>query len=167
MKNKDALVHTFAILPEYLKSKTDGVVQHHSDWGVPLGRRFRSLKLWFVMRYYGLEGLQTKLRFHITLAKWLETQIQASPHFQLVVPRSMNLVCFCFKPQKNYTPKELNEINEALLHQLNASGHIYLKHTKIHGLYTLRMSIGQTNVAQSHVEQSWELITKTALELMQ
>jgi len=165
VKNKKALVNTFEILPEYLKSKTDGIVSNHSDWGVPLGRRFRSLKLWFVMRYYGLEGLQNKLRFHIDLAKWLENKISKSSEFELIVPRSMNLVCFHFKPQKQYSIEELNEINEKLLHNLNATGLIYLTHTKVNGIYTLRMSVGQTNIEQRHIEKSWQLITKKAIEI--
>jgi aromatic-L-amino-acid decarboxylase len=164
VKDKNALVNTFEILPEYLKSKTDGIVSNHSDWGVPLGRRFRSLKLWFVMRYYGLEGLQNKLRFHIELAKWLENEIVKSSEFELVVPRSMNLVCFHFNPQKPYSIKELNNINEELLHNLNATGLIYLTHTKINEIFTLRMSVGQTNIKQSHIEKSWELIRKKAME---
>ncbi len=160
VKDKNALVNTFSILPEYLKSKSDGIVNNHSDWGIPLGRRFRSLKLWFVMRHYGLEGLQNKLRFHIELAKWLENAIVKSSEFELVVPRTMNLVCFRFKPQKPYSNEELNDLNEALLHKLNTTGSIYLTHTKVSEIYTLRMSIGQTNIKRSHVEKSWELITK-------
>ncbi|PKV51528.1 aromatic-L-amino-acid decarboxylase [Aquimarina sp. MAR_2010_214] len=165
VKDKNALVNTFEILPEYLKSKTDGVVSNHSDWGVPLGRRFRSLKLWFVMRYYGLEGLQNKLRFHIELAKWLENEIVKSSEFELIVPRSMNLVCFRFKPQKPYSNKDLNNINEELLHKLNATGLIYLTHTKVNGIYTLRMSVGQTNIKKHHIEKSWQLIISKAMEI--
>ena len=143
VKDKNALVNTFEILPEYSNQKQTGLI-NHSNWGVPLGRRFRSLKLWFVMRYYGLEGLQNKLRFHIELAKWLENEIVKSSEFELVVPRSINLVCFHFKPQKPYSIKELNNISQELLHTLNATGPIYLTHTKINGIFTLRMSVGQT-----------------------
>ena len=165
VKDKNTLVNTFAILPEYLKTKTDGVVNNHSDWGIPLGRRFRSLKLWFVLRYYGLEGLQKKLRYHIKLTKWLENEIVKSSEFKLVVPRSMNLVCFHFKPQRLNDIKEINRINEALLHKLNAMGKIYLTHTVVYGVYTLRMVIGQTNVEQNHIEKAWKLITKTVMEI--
>ena len=122
VKDKDALVNTFAILPEYLKTKTDGLVANHCDWGIPLGRRFRSLKLWFVLRHYGLKGLQEKLRFHIELAEWLENEIVKSPDFELAVPRSMNLVCFYYKPSKNMTSEAQNKLNEKLLTQLNTSG---------------------------------------------
>ncbi len=94
VKDKNALVNTFSILPEYLKSKTDGLVASHCDWGIPLGRRFRSLKLWFVLRNFGLKGLQEMLRYHIELAEWLEGEVTNSSEFELAVPRSMNLVCF-------------------------------------------------------------------------
>jgi len=166
VKDKNALVNTFEILPEYLKTNTDGVVQNHCDWGIPLGRRFRSLKLWFVMRYYGLEGLQNKLRYHIDLAKWLENEITKSSEFKLIVPRNINLVCFHFKPQQLSDIEELNRINEALLHQLNAIGTIYLTHTKVNGIYTLRMAIGQTNVNQDHIEGAWRLILKEAMKIV-
>ena len=165
VKDADALVNTFAILPEYLKTKTDGLVNNHSDWGVPLGRRFRSLKLWFVMRYYGLEGLQNKLRGHIELGKWFEKEIVESPNFELTAPCSMNLVCFHYKPVGQNDIEQLNKLNEQLLHKLNATGTIYLTHTKVHGVYTLRMVIGQTNVTKSHVEKAWKLIQKMAVEV--
>ena len=165
VKDADALVNTFAILPEYLKTKTDGLVNNHSDWGVPLGRRFRSLKLWFVMRYYGLEGLQNKLRGHIELGKWFEKEIVENPNFELTAPRSMNLVCFHYKPVGQNDIEQLNKLNEQLLHKLNATGTIYLTHTKVHGVYTLRMVIGQTNVTKSHVEKAWKLIQEMAGEI--
>ena len=167
VKDKNALVNTFAILPEYLKTKTDGLVNDYCDWGIPLGRRFRSLKLWFVLRNYGLDGLQKELRKHIELAAWLENEIEQAIDFELVVPRSMNLVCFIFKPadQGEMNSEELNKINEALMHDLNKTGKIYLTHTKVNGLFTLRMSIGQTRISQAHVRSAWDLIVKTSSTL--
>lgn len=160
VKDKDALVNTFAILPEYLKTKNDGQVANHCDWGIPLGRRFRSLKLWFVMRSFGLEGLQKKLRYHIELAEKLEHQINQNPDFELVIPRAMNLVCFRYLPKDIKDNDIINQANEDLLHRLNATGKIYLTHTKINGIYTLRLSIGQTNVEQRHLDETWALIQK-------
>lgn len=157
VKDAEALVNTFAILPEYLKTKTDGQVSNHCDWGIQLGRRFRALKLWFVMRYYGLEGLQNKLRTDIGNAEWLASQIREHPNFEMVVPRQLNLVCFRFHiPEKS--SKSLNQMNETLLHQLNATGKLYLTHTKVRDQFTLRMCIGQTNTKKQHVEQAWDLI---------
>ncbi len=168
VKDKNALVNTFAILPEYLKTKTDGLVANHCDWGIPLGRRFRSLKLWFVLRNFGLKGLQEKLRHHIELTKWLEDEIIHSTDFQLSAPRSMNLVCFYLKPSniEGITMEQQNLLNEKLLNQLNGTGQIYLTHTKVHGYYTLRMSIGQNNVEHQHIVKAWELIKQTAQEIL-
>jgi len=169
VKDKDALINTFAILPEYLKTKSDGLVANHCDWGIPLGRRFRSLKLWFVLRHYGLTGLQEKLRFHIELAKWLEDEIIRSPEFELAVPRSMNLVCFYFRPSQfsNSSLEEQNTLNETLLTDLNSTGDVYLTHTKVQNKYTLRMSIGQLNVTSNHLKTVWALIQKKAYEIIQ
>ncbi len=165
VKDKKGLLNTFSILPEYLKTASDGLVNNYCDWGIPLGRRFRSLKLWFVMRHYGLEGLHKMLRLHIELAAWLESELKKKPTFEIVVPRSMNLICFRYMPKEVEDQQELNTINEQLLQRLNASGELYLTHTKIDGVYTLRMSIGQTNVAKSHVEKAWETIQKVADEI--
>lgn len=167
VKDAKALVDTFAILPEYLKTSTDGLVSNHSDWGIPLGRRFRSLKLWFVMRSYGLEGLQHTLRYHIDLARWLENVIVASEEFKLIVPRSMNLICFHCSPPGWEDIKKINHLNKILLRELNATGIIYLTHTLVAGTYTLRMSIGQTHVQQDHIERAWELIVQKAKEIIE
>lgn len=162
VKDKKVLLNTFSILPEYLKTASDGLVNNYCDWGIPLGRRFRSLKLWFVMRYYGMSGLQKLLRFHIDLAMWLEKEIKNNRDFELVVPRSMNLICFRYVPKELENLEEVNAINEQLMHRLNAKGKLYLTHTKIHDRYTLRMSIGQTNVAHSHIKNAWDAIKEEA-----
>jgi aromatic-L-amino-acid decarboxylase len=167
VKDKNSLVHTFEILPEYLKTKTDGIVSNHCDWGVPLGRRFRSLKLWFVMRYYGLQGLQEKLRFHIELAKWFENEIIHTPDFNMLAPRTLNLVCFHYNPDSICDQDELNTINEAILQELNLEGEMYLTHTKIKGNYTLRMCFGQTNTERIHVEKAWFLIKTKAKKIIE
>jgi aromatic-L-amino-acid decarboxylase len=114
------------------------------------------------MRYYGLEGLQKKIRHHIELSEWFEDQIQKSSYFELVTPRSMNLTCFRFKPTKIDNLAHLNQLNEQLMHTLNASGSLFLTHTKVNDIFTLRMVIGQTNVDKRHVERAWELIQETA-----
>jgi len=165
VKDKESLVNTFAILPEYLRTNSDGLVNDHCDWGIPLGRRFRSLKLWFVMRSYGLDGLQAKLRYHIELAKWMEEQINSSTNFEMIVPRNINLICLRYHPQGIDDLSILNTMNEQLLHELNGTGLIFVSHTKVNDKYTIRMSIGQTNVTQEHVEHAWELMQSTALKI--
>ncbi len=165
VKDRMALLNTFAILPEYLKTKVDAQVNNYCDWGIPLGRRFRALKLWFVIRYYGLKGLQQKIQKHIDLAKWLEAEIIKSPNFKLITKRNLNLVCFHFAPSEKIEIAQLNELNEALLHQVNATGKIYFTHTKVNGVYTLRMVVGQTYVEKKQVSMAWDLIQKTAAGL--
>ena len=161
VKDPEALKNTFAILPEYLKTSTDSVVNNHSDWGIPLGRRFRSLKLWFVLRYYGLIGLQEILRGHIEMARWLEQQIVDHVDFELMISRSMNLVCFRWHPSGIDSKEQLELLNQKLLNKINASGKLYLTHTRIDGKLTLRMSIGQLKVTLDHVRDSWHTIVNT------
>lgn len=165
VKDVDALLNTFTILPEYLKTQTRGQVNDYRDWGVPLGRRFRALKLWFVIRNFGVKGLQEKLRFHIDLAKSFEAKVAAHDDFELVFPRSLNGVFFRFKPLNINNLDELNELNETLLNRLNQSGKLYLSHTKVNGVYFIRMIIGQTNVEQRHVDKAWTEICRAVANL--
>lgn len=159
VKNKEALIRTFEILPEYLKTKSDGQqVNNYRDWGVPLGRRFRALKLWFVMRSFGTEGLQAKIRGHIQLAKDLAKVIKKRKDFEILAPVDFNLICFRYCPTHMKNEEELNQLNAQILHSINNSGKAYLTHTKLNGKYTLRLVIGQTNVTQKQVDAVWNLI---------
>lgn len=162
VKDKEALIRTFSILPEYLKTKTHGQVNDYRDWGVPLGRRFRALKLWFVIRNFGVKGIQERLRRHIDLAAGLEQTIKEHPHFELLTPRTLNLLCFRYRPAGVEDDEALNRINETLLQEVNATGKLFITHTKIQGKYTLRMVIGQTYVTAEHVRRAWEVICRTA-----
>ena len=162
VKNKESLIRTFEILPEYLKTGNRGLVNDYRDWGIQLGRRFRALKLWFVIRSYGVTQLQEKIREHITMARWLEQQVIANHDFEIMAPVPLSLVCFRYRPSCIVGTENLNRVNEDLLRKLNASGKIFLTHTKLKGQYTLRMSIGGTLTTQQHVENAWELIRETA-----
>ncbi len=164
VKNPAYLIRTFEILPEYLRTRTRGEVNDYRDWGIPLGRRFRALKLWSVMRMYGVEGLRDKVRGHIRIAKRLAELIIREDDFQILAPVTLNVVCFRYRPVGK-DDDEINRINETLNHRLNDTGKIYLTHTTVNGIYTLRMVIGQTNVTPKHVEKAWKLIMKTAREL--
>jgi len=164
VKHPSYLIKTFEILPEYLKTRTRGKVNDYRDWGVPLGRRFRALKLWSVIRMYGVEGLQEKIRYHIRLARRLAEMVAQEHDFQILAPVTINVVCFRYKP-KEMKEEEVNKLNETLNHKLNDSGKVYLSHTVINGIYTLRMVTGQTNVTMEHVERAWDLIRKTARAL--
>jgi aromatic-L-amino-acid decarboxylase len=154
--DRAALIRTLSILPEYLKNQAtaSGAVFDYRDWHVPLGRRFRSLKLWFVIRHYGVEGLRHHIRRHVALGQAFAGWVRESPDFELAAPAPLNLVCFRHRAGDDF--------NHALLARLNASGDLYLTHTVLDGKYTLRMSIGQTHTESRHVEQAWERIKQEA-----
>lgn len=157
--DRNVLIKTLSILPEYLKNKAteSGAVIDYRDWQIPLGRRFRSLKLWFVIRHYGVEGLQYHIRKHVELAQMFASWVEASDSFELAAPAPLNLVCFRHKAG--------DEFNEKLLDQLNQSGKLYMNHTRLNDQYVLRMSIGQTNTELRHVENAWKIIQETARNL--
>ena len=159
VRDPDALVRTFSILPAYLQSREGDAVTDYRDWGVPLGRRFRALKLWFVLRSYGLAGLREVIRRHIALAEWLETEIAAHPDFEIMAPRSLALLNFRYAPKG---AASLDELNERLLHAINDEGQIYLTQGRVRGAYAIRVSIGQTGTERIHVEQAWEAIKVAA-----
>jgi aromatic-L-amino-acid decarboxylase len=164
IKDAGSLIKTFEILPEYLKTRTRGRVNDYRDWGIPLGRRFRALKLWSVIRCYGTEGLQDKIRQHISFAAMLREMILKENDFELLAPVIINVVCFRYVPSGN-NENQINALNEKLNNLLNDSGKIYLSHTVLNGKYTLRMVTGQTNVTLSHVGKAWEIIKTTARDL--
>lgn len=165
VKDTEALVWAFEILPEYLKTGTRGTVKDYRDWGVQLGRRFRALKLWFVIRDYGVEGIRRKVQDHINWARELGEQILSEPGFELLDPQHLALVCFRYRPDTAKSSDEVNAANMALMQKLNESGRIYLTHTRVSGLVTLRMVIAQTHVTREHVQEAWKLVRKTALEM--
>ncbi|MBK7141990.1 MAG: aspartate aminotransferase family protein [bacterium] len=162
VRDREALIRTFEILPEYLKTAEADRVNNYRDWGIPLGRRFRALKLWFVIRSFGVEGLQKLIRQHISLAQWVAGEIRQSPDFELLAPHPLSLVCFRYHPGTVDNPEELNQLNAKLLADLNGTGKLYMTHTKLRGAYTLRMVIGQSGVTRHDVESAWDLIQTTA-----
>ncbi|UCG00747.1 MAG: aminotransferase class V-fold PLP-dependent enzyme [Candidatus Heimdallarchaeota archaeon] len=164
IKDPEALVRTFEILPEYLKTKAEGV-KNFRDWGLQLGRRFRALKLWFVIRNFGIEGLQQKIKYHIDLAKYLNQKIEKSPDFELLAPVPLNTLCFRYHPTTLNNEEELNRVNEELIHRLNETGKLYMTHTKLDGKYTLRFVTGQTYTQKKHVDKAWLLIQEEAQKL--
>jgi len=152
VSDKDALIDSLSITPEYLKTKASesNSVFDYRDWQIPLGRRFRSLKLWSVIRHYGIKGMQAHIRQHMESAKALTDKINKDDRFELMAPTVLNLVCFRYKGSDKF--------NEALVQRLNDSGKLYLIHTKLNNKYTLRFSIGQTKTTWEHVLKAWELI---------
>lgn len=166
VKDEALLVNTFEITPEYLKTPEDERVKNYRDWGIQLGRRFRALKLWFVIRHFGVEGLQKKIRTHIFLAQKHKESINRDNDFELLAPVPLNTLCFRFHPSHISDEGKLNELNGKLLEQLNKSGKLFITHTKLDEKFTLRMVIGNTNVEQRHVDEAWNLIRKLASKLI-
>jgi aromatic-L-amino-acid decarboxylase len=165
VRDKAALVKTFGIMPEYLKTPEDRLVNNYRDWGIPLGRRFRALKLWFVLRSYGLEGLQQRLRDHIAYGQWVKQQVEATPGFELMAPAPLNLVCFRLHPPGIDDEKRLDGMNESLIQRLNASGKILLTQTRLDNKFVIRFVAGQTHATLDTVKKGWNLIADQALLL--
>jgi len=159
-KDKESLIKTFEILPEYLKTDVGKKVNDYRDWGIQLGRRFRALKLWFVIRSFGLDGIRKKFRYHIQLAQEFADRLKKDGKFELLAPVHLNLVCFWYKPKGEHSVEKLNELNKSLEQNINATGKAYLTHTKLDGKYTLRVCIGQTNVEQRHVDALFDLLNE-------
>lgn len=159
--DRAVLIQTLSVLPEYLRNKAteSGAVIDYRDWHIPLGRRFRALKLWFVIRHYGVEGLRHHVRQHVSLAQDFASWVEAADRFELAAPAPLNLVCF------RHTGGDA--INQALMDRLNRSGELFLTHTRLNDRLTLRMSIGQTHTQRRHVEAAWERIQAVAAALEQ
>lgn len=157
--DRAALIRALSVLPEYLRNQAteSGAVIDYRDWQIPLGRRFRSLKLWFVIRHYGVEGLQHHIRRHVGLAQDFARWVEKSDRFELAVPPPLNLVCFRHVGG--------DSISERLLDRLNRSGNLYLTHTRLNDRYTLRFCVGQTHTEARHVDRAWQQIQETAAAL--
>ncbi len=162
VRDTGALVRTFEILPEYLRTPEAERVNNYRDWGIQLGRRFRALKLWFVIRSFGVAGIQDRVRCHIDLAQDLARKVKDSGDFELMAPVPLNTICFRYKPRQITNEDELNRLNAELMERLNATGKLFLTHTKLSGHFTLRLVIAQTNVDARHVDEAWTMIRQLA-----
>ena len=154
--DRKALIQTLSILPEYLRNQAteSGAVFDYRDWQVPLGRRFRALKLWFVIRHYGIEGLQYHIRQHVSLAQQFASWVKGDARFELAAPVPLNLVCFRHKGG--------DAVNQEVMDSLNHSGDLYLTHTRLADRFTLRLCVGQGNTTARHVQRAWARIQEEA-----
>ena len=166
LRDRETLLRTFQTTPEYLRTPQDTEVVNFRDWGIPLGRRFRALKLWFVIRSYGSEGLQDLVRTHVGLARELAAWIREAPDFEVMAPVPFGLVCFRCRPA-NLSPDDsaLNDLNRQLLARVNATRRVHLTHTELGGRYVIRLVIGQRQTERRHVEEAWKLIRESASNL--
>jgi aromatic-L-amino-acid decarboxylase len=160
VKDLELLKQSFTLVAEYLKTSED--VENMMDYGIQLGRRFRSLKLWFVLRYFGQEGLISRIREHCRLANLLKSWIESDENWEMLAPVPFALVCFRACPRG---VENLDNFNERLMNEINASGLAYLSHTKLNEKFTLRASIGAIRVEQKHIEKLWNLLNETLEKL--
>jgi len=155
-RHPDILRRGFSLTPEYLRTTEDPRAHNLMDYGVPLGHRFRALKFWFVLRYFGLEGLRSILRSHIALAKEFETWVRMDNRFEVSAPTLFSVVCFRLKGS--------DDENRALLDRINRSGKVFLSHTNLHGKIVLRIAIGNLGTRPEDVRAAWEVIQKATVE---
>jgi aromatic-L-amino-acid decarboxylase len=152
----------FSLVPEYLRTGETGVT-NLMDLGIQLGRRFRSLKLWMVIRTFGVEGLRERIREHCAMARWLAGAVEAAPGFELAAPVPFSTVCF--RARVEGTPEEQNHLNEKLLAAINAAGPFFLSHTVLEGRYTVRVAIGNLRTTRADIEELWDLVRSSAARL--
>jgi len=161
LKRADVLKRAFSLVPEFLVTREQEDVVNYMDYGIQLGRRFRALKLWMIIRAFGVEGLVERLRAHCALARSFAEWVRETPGWEVVAPVDFSLVCFRFA-SAGVAEKERDEMNESIMHAVNASGKAYLSHTKLNGRLVLRFAIGNIRTTEAHVRQAWELLKSEA-----
>lgn len=161
-RDLSSLKNAFSLVPEYLKTSDESTVKNGMDYGIQLGRRFRALKLWFVIRYFGRDGLISRIREHCRLARLFASWVESSNEFELMAPVPFALVCFRASP-KNVS--DLDTLNTRIMDGINASGEAYISHTKLNGKIVLRLSVGSIRVEERHLKKVWELLNNMIRDL--
>ena len=164
-RQMDVLRRAFSLVPEYLKTSEAETVRNGMDYGIQLGRRFRALKLWMIIRYFGHEGLAARIREHCRLAELFARRVDDAPHWERLAPVPFSVVCFRACPQVEGEAEEartarLDALNEALMNNVNSTGEIFLSHTRLNNLFTLRLAIGNIRTTEAHVRRAWELLNE-------
>ena len=160
-RKPEMIKQAFSLVAEYLKTAEDSVVENYMDYGIQLGRRFRSLKLWFVLRYFGVEGLQSRLREHIRLGQQFAKWIDEHSSFERLAPTPFSTICFRAKPVGWSDEEKINKLNEKLLNAINSTGKVFLTHTKLNGIFTIRMVISGLRTKEMDVELAWSVIKES------
>jgi aromatic-L-amino-acid decarboxylase len=161
-KHPDVLRRAFSLTPEYLRTNEQDVALSYSDYSFQLGRRFRALKLWFVLRAFGLDGLRARVRHHCDLAATFESWVRAERGWEVMAPVGMSVVCFRHVPA-GMAEAETERHNASILEQVNRSGKVFLSHTKLNGLYVLRVAIGNLRTSEAILAEAWRLLKSGAL----
>jgi len=165
-RKPDVLKRAFSLVPEYLKTAEDSSVENLMDYGIQLGRRFRALKLWFVIRYFGVNGIIERLREHIRLGQLFANWIDEHPDFERKAPTPFSTICFRAHPANINSEKEIDKLNENLLQSINETDKLFLSHTKLNGKFVLRLTISGLRTEEKHVQKAWELIQYELKELL-
>lgn len=153
----EVIKNAFSLIPEYLKTSEASVI-NYMDYGIQLGRRFRSLKFWFVLRYFGIDGLRTRLREHLRLAQLFAAWVDENPNFERLAPVYFGTVCFRANPDNIQDENDLNKLNERLLEKVNSTGKVFIVNTRLNGKFTIRMVISGLRMEERHVKNAWEII---------
>ncbi|HYE65134.1 MAG TPA: pyridoxal-dependent decarboxylase [Pyrinomonadaceae bacterium] len=166
-KRLDVLRRAFSLVPEYLRTPEAETVRNGSDYGVQLGRRFRALKLWMILRYFGREGLAGRIREHCRLARLFASWVEEAPGWELLAPVPFSVVCFRACGQVEGEAEEaraarLDALNEAIMHGVNATGKAFLSHTRLNDALSLRLAIGNIHTTEEHVRRAWQLLNEEA-----
>jgi aromatic-L-amino-acid decarboxylase len=164
------LRRAFSLVPEYLRTSESETVRNGMDYGIQLGRRFRALKLWMILRYFGHDGLASRIREHCRLARLFASWVKDSTDWELLAPVPFSLVCFrACPPRENETPgardTRLDTLNETLMNNVNANGAAYLSHTRLNDTFTLRLAIGNIRTTEEHIRRVWEILNEEAARL--
>ena len=170
-RHMDVLRRAFTLVPEYLKTSDAETVRNGMDYGIQLGRRFRALKLWMIIRYFGRLGLAARIREHCRLAQLFARWVDESPNWERLAPTPFSLVCFRAYPRVEGESEDarhvhLDSLNEAIMNNVNATGEIFLSHTRLHDLFTLRLAIGNIRTTEAHVSRAWELLNEELMRLL-
>lgn len=164
LRDESIVRRAFSLVPEYLTAPEADVV-NYMDYGLQLGRRFRALKLWFVLRHFGAEGIRQKLRGHIALAQEFASWVRAQPHWEILAPHPLSVVCFRYAPPGR-DEAALETLNTSIMHAVNATGEVFISHTKIDGRYAIRLAIGNLRTQRSDVKHAWNILERAAHNLV-
>jgi aromatic-L-amino-acid decarboxylase len=160
VRDEAMLRRAFSLVPEYLTTPEQGV-RNYMDYGIQLGRRFRALKLWFVLRHYGAEGIRERLRSHIALADEFASWVEGESNWEVLAPHPFSVVCFRYR-HDGMSEEEAERFNAALMESVNATGDVFISHTKLDGRYALRLAIGNLRTQRSDVEAAWNILREKA-----
>ena len=160
LKDEAVVRRAFSLVPEYLTTPEADAV-NYMDYGLQLGRRFRALKLWFVLRHLGAEGIREKLRGHIALAQEFAQWVRAEPRWEILAPHPLSVVCFRYAPP-GLDEASLERLNASIMDAVNATGEVFISHTKIDGRYAMRLAIGNLRTQRSDVEHAWQILKREA-----